>query len=449
MKESWYTPYFKNKKITIMGLGLLGRGLGDAAFLASHGVQLLVTDKKTKEQLASSVSELKKYTNIAFRLGEHRISDFENVDMVVKAAGVPLNSEYIALAHKRHVSVVMSGSLLAQLVKEHFGDTVTIIGTTGTRGKSTTTALIAHILKVAGKKVHLAGNVRGVSNLALLPKIKKGDCLVMELDSWQLQGFGEANISPDTAVFTSFLDDHMNYYHNDVEKYFEDKAQIFKYQKQPCLFVSPQASKEIKKRYPTQKMIIDTKGSWTDEYKCVLIGEHNMHNIRLASLVAERVGISKSVIKKALATAASEAGRLQYIGLVNNIHVYDDNNATSPDAIIAGLTAVAKKYPTSNIYLLCGGAEKQSHLADLIKTVKKIKPVLYMLAGTGTDRFLEESSLTAHVFTDFTTAIKKVFEQAKKGDVFLFSPGFASFGMFVNEYDREDQFKKIIAKCKR
>jgi UDP-N-acetylmuramoylalanine--D-glutamate ligase len=456
MKTPWYQSYFTNKKITVMGLGLLGRGIGDIAFLADNGARLTVTDKKTKQQLQTSIDALKikkelslkkgiSWKPIRYVLGEHVLSDFEGRDMVVKAAGVPLDSEYIAHARKSSVPVVMSGAMVVRLIKQHFGDQVTVIGITGTRGKSTVTSLIAHVLRVAGKHVHLGGNVRGVSNLPLLAKIRKGDYVVMELDSWQLQGFREKSLSPDIAVFTSFLDDHMNYYHGDVEAYFDDKAQIFKYQKNGgILIASTQARAEIKKRFPGQPMILDTEYRFADEWKKKLLGEHNDVNIRLMVAVAHSVGISRSVIKKAVQSAEPEAGRLEYMGTVSGIHVYDDNNATSPDAVMMALGAVSHRYPRATIHLLFGGAEKSSHLAPLIRTIKKLSPKLHMLAGTGTDRFISESKLEPQLFTDFRIAIHTILKQAKRGDVFLFSPGFASFGMFVNEYDREDQFKRIV-----
>ena len=106
-----------------------------------------------------------------------------------------------------------------------------IIAVTGTRGKSTVTHLIAHILKIAGKKVLLGGNVRGVSTLALLNEATPESIAVFELDSWQCQGWGEVKKSPHIAVFTTFFSDHLNYYKNNLDAYLSDKANIFLYQK--------------------------------------------------------------------------------------------------------------------------------------------------------------------------------------------------------------------------
>ena len=203
-----YTTYFKGKKITVMGLGLLGRGLGVVKFLAECGADLLVTDLKTKEQLAPSLAELSNYKNITFILGEHRLEDFRDGDLIIKAAGVPLNSIYIEEAKKNNIPVEMDVSLFAKCAPE-----VKIVGVTGTRGKSMTTTLIYEILKTnekfLKKNVYVGGNLRGVATLPLLKKVKGGDILVCELDSWQLQGFGDTQMSPQISVFTTFFSSDM------------------------------------------------------------------------------------------------------------------------------------------------------------------------------------------------------------------------------------------------
>ena len=188
--------YFKDKKITVMGLGLLGRGVGDAEFLAKNGADLIVIDLKIKKQLKTSLDRLKRFKNIKYTLGKHKLQDFRRRDMILKSAGVPLDSPYIKEAKKNKIPIEMSASLFTKL------SGAKIIGVTGTRGKTTVTYMIYQILKKAKKRVFLGGNIKGVSTLALLGKVKKGDTVVMELDSWQLQGFGDSKISPHIAVFT-------------------------------------------------------------------------------------------------------------------------------------------------------------------------------------------------------------------------------------------------------
>lgn len=237
--------YFKGKKITIIGLGILGRGVGDAEFLAKNGADLIVTDLKNKKELKVSLNRLKKFKNIKYILKKHRIQDFRNKDMILKSAGVPLDSIYIKEAKKNKILIEMSASLFAKL------SDATIIGVTGTRGKSTVTHIIYEILKsrvaldktrkglpFTRRRVFLGGNVKGISTLALLGKVNPpagGDIVIMELDSWQLQEFGESKISPHISVFTNLLADHMNYYKGNMAKYFKDKTNIYKYQKKEII----------------------------------------------------------------------------------------------------------------------------------------------------------------------------------------------------------------------
>src|SRR3989338_3058963 len=160
---SHWSKYFKGKKVTIMGLGLLGRGVGDAIFLAKNGAKLTITDLKTVAELKPSLAKLKKYKNVKYVLGRHRVEDFTKADIVLKAAGVPLDSPYVLAAMEAGTRVEMDESLFVKLAPK-----IKIIGVTGTRGKSTTSVLIYEILRAAAVRVHLGGNIRGSAALPLL-----------------------------------------------------------------------------------------------------------------------------------------------------------------------------------------------------------------------------------------------------------------------------------------
>ena len=178
--------------------------------------------------MQSSISRLQMYDNISFRLAEHKVDDFTQCDMVIKAAGVPLQSPFIAAAREAGVPVYMSTALFAKFARE---EGTIIIGVTGTRGKSTITHLIHRTLAHADRRTQFGGNVRGVSTLALSTHMGPGDYAVLELDSWQLQGFGDLHISPSISVFSNLMPDHLNDYHPDMDSYFKDKANIYVYQK--------------------------------------------------------------------------------------------------------------------------------------------------------------------------------------------------------------------------
>ncbi len=425
-----------------MGLGLLGRGIGDIAFLAAQGAILTVTDKKSKAELAPALQKLAKVKGIAYVLGEHREKDFTSADMVIKAAGVPLDSVYIEAAKKAGVPVYMSTALFAQFAKEKGA---TIVGVTGTRGKSTTTALIAHILTMAGKKVIVGGNVRGVATLPQIMKLKKGDVCVLELDSWQLQGFQDLNMSPDVAVFTSFMQDHLNYYPS-MDLYFTDKAGIYRHQtKGNVLVAGPSASKLIKKDFKhvhghfISVQATDVPKTW----KRYLLGTHNSENSACAAAATRALGVSESVIKKGISSFKPVEGRLQLLRMVRGVSVVNDNNGTTPDATIAALKTMPKK---GKVVLIMGGSDKGISFKGLVEQIQKSKAAIVLLPGTGTDRFKKEFKGKYIEAESMAEAVQKAFVQTKKGDTVLLSPACASFGLFVNEYDRNDQFVTAVTK---
>jgi len=441
-----WKEFFKEKKITQMGLGLLGRGIGDALFLSEHCAELIVTDIKTEEQLASSLDQLKKVKNIIYRLGGHDIKDFQSRDFILKGAGVALDSLFIEHAKDNNIPIEMDESLFAKLA-EH----VTIIGVTGTRGKTTVATLIHHILESCGKQSHLAGNIRGVATLPLLSKIKKGDYVVMELSSWQLQGFGESRISPHIAVFTTFLDDHLNYYGGSRDLYFYDKSHIFRHQKKDdILIVGPQAESFIQDSNHIQGQLhIANISCIPKDFILPLPGEHNKENIACALLAVESLGISIEKQKKGVESFRAVTGRLEFIKQINGIAIYNDNNSTTPDATIAALRSVGDaSIDHPNIILIIGGSDKELSLKKLHTEIEARCKYVVLLDGTGTSILLKKHPLlVSHtIVKTMQYAVELAFAQAKEGDVIVLSPAFASFGMFKNEYDRNDQFVIEIQK---
>ena len=439
-----YESYFKGKRITLMGLGLLGRGVGDARFLAECGAELIVTDLKSEEMLKDSLTQLSQFKNITYRLGKHELEDFCDRDLIVKAAGVPLDSPFIAEAHKNKIPVRMSADLFAELVG------VPVVGVTGTRGKSTVTHMIAHILETAGMKVVIGGNVRGVSTLSQLKVVVSDTIAVLELDSWQLQGFGEAKLSPHIAVFTTFFPDHMNYYHDDMKVYFADKANIFLRQSPEDTFVLGGQVAPFIKEYGYEKKVaahtfIANSKNLPKQWKLQLPGEHNRYNAGLAVAAAAALGVDTDVIYKAVTSFKGVEGRLQFLSEKNGVKIYNDNNATTPEATVAALRALgdsAKK----NIILIMGGSDKGLVMSELVHEISNYCKKVLLLAGTGTERVKKEIPAASYLIYQVTTdAVRDAFNTAEAGDIVLFSPAFASFGMFKNEYDRNDQFVKAVS----
>ncbi len=433
-----YTVPFKSKKITLLGLGLLGRGMGDAAFLSECGASVTVTDTKTAEQLAESIEQLKTYPNITYHLGGHIKEDFETCDLVIKSAGVRLDSPEIAAAHAAGVPVAMSTALFAKYAMEAGAK---IVGVTGTRGKTTVSHMIYHSLIRANRRTFLGGNVRGVSTLAMLPDIEAGNIAVLELDSWQLQGFGDLNISPHIAVFTNLMPDHQNYY-PDMDTYFADKANIFRYQKEgDALFVGKNIFEKIKA--PQARIPEPIPADW----ELRILGEHNRENASFAAAALHALGLSLEEIKSGLESFEGVEGRLQFVGELHGVKFYNDNNATTPEATIAALEALhtGKK----DITLITGGSEKGLELDELVSAIQEGVPHLIVLSHPnyeGSERLKKELQTAGVSYTeahDLQSAVEDARENTRGGSV-LFSPAFASFGMFKNEYDRNDQFLAIV-----
>ncbi len=434
-----FKEYFFNKKITLMGLGLLGRGIGDAKFLSDQGANLTVTDLKSEKELEGPLKELKG-KNIKFTLGEHKYEDFENKDLIIKSAGVPLNSPYIKYAEDRNIPITISTALFAKMYSGM------IIGITGTRGKSTVTHLLHHILESSGQKVFLGGNVKGVSTLAHLPNSTEDEVSVLELDSWQLQGFGYENISPHISIFTNFMSDHMNYYKGDMDMYFQDKANIFKYQNEEDILITTPSVIELieKKNIDIKSKVIEiTKDAILEDVNIPLPGEHNVLNYALAISASKQLGVSNEEVKKAVSNFSGVSGRLEKIKEKNNILFYNDTTSTTPDALIAGLVALGSE-KRKNIILIMGGSDKDLDISEVPDNLEKFCKKVILLPGTGSDRlknlydFIEVENMSE--------AVKGGYDISREGDIVLLSPAFASFGLFKNEFERGEKFTEEVRK---
>lgn len=446
-----FKEYFRGKKITVMRVGLIGRGIGDTAYMAEAGAEILVVDDAPQSVMQPAVDALQAYTNITFKFGPYENEDFENRDFVLVGAGAPLHLPCLFHAQKVGTPLMQSAALFAELSK------IPIIGVTGTRGKSTSTHMIHHVLSQVtdGAPVLLGGNVRGVSNLQLLKDVHEDSVAVMELDSWQLQGFGWAEMSPHVSVFTNFMEDHLNYYLQDgkskeeaMDLYFQDKANIFRYQDAGGVFVTTQAvfdralayMKSIGEDILQDVRLVDSSILPED---CLLSmpGEHNRLNAALATEALRATGLTDDEIFHGLATFPGVPGRLEYLGEKNGVKIYNDNNATTPQATITGIHAVAKN---KNVIWIGGGADKGIDPTLLISVIQDSCKKVILLAGTGTDTIKDQ--IDAEVFSSLEEAVEAGLAAVEAGDVLLFSPGFASFGMFKNEYERNDQFVGLIMK---
>jgi len=446
------TDFFVGKRVTVMRIGLLGRGIGDTAFLVEAGAHVTVVDAASQEIMQPAIHQLAQYPSIIWKFGPYDFADFKDADLVLVGAGTPLDESVLVQCRAAGILLAQSAALFAQL------SGVPIVGVTGTRGKSTVTHMIHHVLSVVtGEHILLGGNIRGVSNLQLLKEVTEDSLCVMELDSWQLQGFGWAKVSPQVAVFTNFMDDHLNYYQaggrsydEAMDLYFADKANIFRYQDESgVLITTPEVfvrAKSLPGISLGQEVVLADASIIPEDSLLSMPGEHNRLNAALAYETLKALSLEDEEIFHGLATFTGVPGRLEYLGERDGVKIYNDNNATTPQATLAGLRAVGN-VDDKNVILIAGGAYKDIDPASLLEEIPSYCKQVVLLPGTGTDR-IAPALPEATVVMSMTEAVATGLAAGEPGDVLLFSPGFASFGLFKNEYERNDDFMRCFYETK-
>lgn len=463
------TSFFKNKKITVMGIGLHGGGVAVVKFLVGHGAKVIATDLRSKEQLSASLEKLKGLKNVQYVLGQHRMEDFSKVDMVIKNPAAQWNDKHIKFALENKVPVEMDSSLFFKLCKNP------IIGVTGTKGKTTTSTLIYEILKAAGKNPVKIG-ISQVSVLDKLSLLKKDSIPVFELSSWRLSALGRAKMSPHIAVFKNIMPDHLNYY-GTMDKYFQDKKYIFSNQKPKdsliingddealCEAVKETKSQVIRFSYSELKrsraVFIDDGAIYLnngiDVKKLIALkditipGQHNLSNVMAAIGAVFAWGLTATEIKKVLPQLKGVSHRLEFVRELAGVKYYNDTAATIPDAAVSALKAFEKP-----IILIAGGTDKNLDFTEFAKEICEKAKRLILLNGSATEKLLnkikkcaEQSFISEIEMVDsMEDAVVSAKKLAEKDDVVLLSPGAASFGLFANEFDRGDKFKEAIKKLK-
>ncbi|MBI4281369.1 UDP-N-acetylmuramoyl-L-alanine--D-glutamate ligase, partial [Candidatus Uhrbacteria bacterium] len=418
------------------------------------------TDFKTKKELQSSITRLQLTTyNLQLHLGKHRKEDFIDTDMVVRNPAVPVESPFLKIAKKHGVPIENEATLFFKYCKSK-----NIIGVTGTRGKSTTSAMIVAILKERIKnqesriknRVWLAGNIRTTPMLSIVDRIQPDDWVVLELSSWHLEDMDRQKISPHIAVVTNVLQDHLNRY-TGMRSYARAKETIVRYQKRGDIVVLNW------KNIITRRMAKHTQARvhWFNRENFQfpisnfqLQGQHNFMNAQAAAVVARAIGIPLRIVRSAFRTFRGLPDRLEYIRTVRGVRYYNDTTATTPDATIAALRALSRaesriKNNELRIILIAGGSDKELDYKPLVPWIQKTCKAVVLLPGTATDKikkFLILDSLFVIRSSTMHDAVKISASLATRGDTVLLSPAAASFGLFQHEFDRGDQFRKAVRK---
>lgn len=461
-----FSESFQGKRVTVLGLGLHGGGVGTVSALVKAGAQLTVTDIKTADQLQFSLDALKQFQNIMYVLGENRLADFERADMVVISPAVQWSNPCVQFALKKHIPVEMDASLFFRFCP------CPIVGVTGTKGKTTVSLLICEMLKSAGKHVVKAG-IGQISVLDKLAEARTDSVCVFELSSWRLSSLGRMGTSPHVSVFTNFLPDHLNYY-GSLERYLDDKKNIFRFQKPEDIAVGNNDDATVRRVFKetvARKIAYSFHNPFGNE--CIvtengnmrfyvngkvkqlfstrdipLKGKHNIANVMAASAVAIALGVEVESIRKAVFGFQGVAHRLELITEKHGVKYYNDTAATIPDATISALDSF-----TQPVVLIAGGFDKGLEYTALAKKITEHTKDVVFFKGAASDilmRTIRDLLLEKRVHRSFETvknmeeAVYMASQKAQGGDVVLLSPGAASFGMFENEFDRGEQFRKAV-----
>lgn len=403
-----------DKKVTIMGLGLQGGGVGVARYCLSHGAKVIITDLKSADSLSKSIHDLSEYKSITYRLGSHELEDFTTADIVIKGPSVRWDNQYIQAALDAGVYVTMETALFVKHTRAK------VVGVTGTRGKSTTATMIYQTLKSLYKigTVYLAGNVPDTCALELLDVATRDDIVVLELSSWQLSGFHRERVSPHVAVFTNFYPDHLNYYHT-MSEYLHDKDAIFTYQNSGDVYID---GREI------------APGSHH---------EQNKHCARACCLAVLGASAAED-IERQLSAFKGLPYRQQLTNTYQNVQIINDTTSTTPIALMTALHTFINK----PIVLVMGGQAKNLPIDDLVADIQQNKRIkkIFLMPGTFTDQIHER--IGGELYEDFSSLVTRSLQAAVAvGEpcYLLFSPGATSFAQFKNEFDRGQAFDKEIS----
>jgi UDP-N-acetylmuramoylalanine--D-glutamate ligase len=386
------------------------------------------------------------------QLGEGYLHDLNRFDLIVRSAGIHpgiLLAENPGIEHK-----------ITTAVNEFMAvcPTKNVIGVTGTKGKGTTSTLIAKMLKAAGKRVYLGGNI-GRSPLEFINELTPDDWVVLELSSFQLS---DIKHSPHIGVCLMVVPEHLNW-HTDMDDYKHAKANMFRFQSADDIAIYnaengnsydiAEASAghkvpylEAPGAYVSDTTIMVDKTTICDVSELQLLGKHNWENICAAITAVWQVAPNAAAIRSVATTFSGLPHRLEYVREANEIRYYNDSFAATPDAAIAAMAAIAGPK-----VMIMGGFDRQLPIEHLAKAVhdnpdhpkilligQSAQRVAQTLRAAGYDNYALSKATTMSEIAAEATRL------AEPNGAVILSPGFASFDMFKNFEDRGDQFKSAV-----
>lgn len=438
---------YKEKKIFILGMARSGYEV--AKLLSKYTDKILITDCKPQDE--KHVKELQDL-GIQYVVTDNPEELLDNsFDLVVKNPGINYRKPCVQKARKLKIPVINEVEVTYNLLPLN----VKIVAITGSNGKTTTTTLIYELLRHAGKKVHLAGNV-GIPVSKILPDIKAGDILVLEISSHQLQDF--INFKPSLALMTNLSEVHLDFFET-YENYKSYKKRIFDNQTKEDLAIinyDDQDVMEVTKNIKAQKMYFSTKKQsdiyldngkiyyhnqliiTTDDIR--LQGMHNYENVMCAIAVAKQFNVTNEVIKEVLNSFCGVEHRLEFVTKINDRSFYNDSKATNVKSTIIAVSSFK-----SPIILLLGGLDRGHSFEELTPYLTNVKQILcYGETKHRIKEYADKIKIDCIVVDSLAEATKGAYNLSDAGDIILLSPSCASWDQYDSFEQRGEDFKRII-----
>lgn len=452
----------KNKKVLVMGLGLHGGGVSVVKWLAKQGAQVTATDLKARKDLLPSLAKLKVF-KIKYVLGKHREQDFKKADLIVQNPGVPADSKFLKVARKAGVPIENEATLFFRHCP------ASILAVSGTKGKSSLVSLLYHVFKGKFKDTVMAGNIRDVLMLDILPRIKKTTKVILELSSFQLEGLASLKKSPHIAFFTNIMRDHLNRY-GTMQNYIKTKLSLIRFQKNNdfCILNADNAYTKHFNKYTKSRVfwfslknkvkrgayLSDNTSIYVDGKKkekifsfdkIHVVADYQREQFLAAIIAGKLFGLKNKIIYQGLKSYKGLHDRLEFLGSFNGVKYYNDTAATMPDAAISALKALGDT-KRKNLVLLAGGANKNLIFEEFAAQIVNFCKAVILFKGDASEIIAKRlgKRLKSLTVQGMEEAVRRAKNTAVKGDMILLSPGAASFGLFKHEFDRGEQFKKWV-----
>jgi UDP-N-acetylmuramoylalanine--D-glutamate ligase len=445
---------YHNKNVIVIGLAR--SGVGAANLLCELGVHVQIRDSKPASELTDFIKKLN--PSVTVETGAHyKVPLLKETALVVISPGVPLHNSLVQEARFRGIEVIGELELAFSIADAPF------IAITGTNGKTTTTALTNHLLKQAGLKTLLCGNIgNSVCDELVKNSLAQGmDFIVAEVSSFQLETIKDFH--PHIAAILNITPDHLDR-HGSMKDYIDAKARIFLNQKPEDYLIlngkAPEVS-SLAQRASARTLFFGNRNSGFGTYlenkwityafpqhsgkllpvsEIPLSGEHNWENIMASSAIALAVGLSKDIIRESIKSFKGLPHRLELVDTLRGISFYNDSKATNIDAVVRALENF------TSVILLMGGKDKAGDFSVLKHLIKERVKLLVL--------FGESRSKIAHVLgsetrtirvDNFRDAVVTAYNNAISGDIVLLCPGCASFDMFRDYNERGERFRKIVS----